>query len=198
MKRPSHLRRQLLSGRRKSGSYGDKNVNHANNTPINVTFAMPAPVERLGPACVCLGGRTSSSGFAASATMAAQSVRPPEFADAANRASCRQSWGSMLGRGGARHLLGRSVGPVPAAEGRAGPMIEWTRFATAGERQHLRFGGAHMDHDFYEWASDAELRAPDGFSEMATAAGVAGTPEPDMLEAGFHQRFRCESGAKRA
>ncbi len=30
-----------------------------------------------------------------------------------------------------------------------------------------------MDHDFYEWASDAELRTPDGFSEMATAAGVA-------------------------
>ena len=30
-----------------------------------------------------------------------------------------------------------------------------------------------MDHDFYEWASDAQLRAPDGFSEMATAAGVA-------------------------
>lgn len=30
-----------------------------------------------------------------------------------------------------------------------------------------------MDHDFYEWASDAELRAPDGFSEMATAVGVA-------------------------
>lgn len=30
-----------------------------------------------------------------------------------------------------------------------------------------------MDHDFYEWASDAQLRAPDGFSEAATAAGVA-------------------------
>ena len=30
-----------------------------------------------------------------------------------------------------------------------------------------------MDHDFYEWASDAPLRAPDGFSEAATAAGVA-------------------------
>lgn len=30
-----------------------------------------------------------------------------------------------------------------------------------------------MDHDFYEWASDAHLRAPDGFSEMATAAGVS-------------------------
>ena len=30
-----------------------------------------------------------------------------------------------------------------------------------------------MDHDFYEWASDAPLRAPDGFSETATAAGVA-------------------------
>lgn len=30
-----------------------------------------------------------------------------------------------------------------------------------------------MDHDFYEWASDAHLRAPDGFSEAATAAGVA-------------------------
>lgn len=30
-----------------------------------------------------------------------------------------------------------------------------------------------MDHDFYEWASDAHLRVPDGFSEAATAAGVA-------------------------
>lgn len=30
-----------------------------------------------------------------------------------------------------------------------------------------------MDHDFYEWASDAPLRAPDGFSEAAAAAGVA-------------------------
>lgn len=33
--------------------------------------------------------------------------------------------------------------------------------------------GAYMDHDFYERASDAPLRAPDGFSEMAAAAGVA-------------------------
>lgn len=30
-----------------------------------------------------------------------------------------------------------------------------------------------MDHDFFEWASDAHLRTPDGFSEMATAAGVS-------------------------
>ncbi len=30
-----------------------------------------------------------------------------------------------------------------------------------------------MDNDFYERAADAPLRAPDGFSEMATAAGVA-------------------------
>lgn len=30
-----------------------------------------------------------------------------------------------------------------------------------------------MEHDFYERASDAPLRAPNGFSEMAAAAGVA-------------------------
>ena len=30
-----------------------------------------------------------------------------------------------------------------------------------------------MDNDFYERAADAPLRAPDGFSEMVTAAGVA-------------------------
>ena len=30
-----------------------------------------------------------------------------------------------------------------------------------------------MDHDFYEWASEAPMRTPDGFSEAATAAGVA-------------------------
>lgn len=30
-----------------------------------------------------------------------------------------------------------------------------------------------MDNDFYERAADAPLRAPDGFSEAATAAGVA-------------------------
>ena len=30
-----------------------------------------------------------------------------------------------------------------------------------------------MDHDFYEWASEAPVRTPDGFSEAATAAGVA-------------------------
>ena len=30
-----------------------------------------------------------------------------------------------------------------------------------------------MGHDFYEWGSEAPMRTPDGFSEAATAAGVA-------------------------
>ena len=30
-----------------------------------------------------------------------------------------------------------------------------------------------MDNDFCEWSADAPLRTPDGFSEAATAVGVA-------------------------
>ena len=70
---------------------------------------------------------------------------------------------------GAGCVLGRAAGLGPAVEGRIGHMIELTCTVAAGERQRLTF----WKDDFYEWVSDAPLRAPDGFSETATAAGVA-------------------------
>ena len=52
-----------------------------------------------------------------------------------------------------------------------------------------------MDHDFYEWASDAPLRAPDGFSEAATAAGVAASvAERNEMMAFALRTFSCGHG----
>lgn len=44
-----------------------------------------------------------------------------------------------------------------------------------------------MDNDFYDWAADAPLCTPDGFSEAATAAGVAASvaERNDMLAYAF-------------
>ena len=83
------------------------------------------------------------------------------------------------------------AGPDPAVENRASCMIEITCTIVAGKRQSLTFWRARVDHDFYEWASDAPLRAPDGFSEAAAAAGVtASVAERNEMLAYALQAFR--------